>query len=361
MGWNIHMKIAILTPTFNNYSGVDRVAQDRAEKLVKEGHDVTVIAFEAKIKPTGYKVIDLGIPDEYSSYLSRFYHRFLPFFITKEKYIKMLKGYDKVISFLYPMDALAYQAKKRYKTRYIAWFSGIAPGENFFAKIYMGFYKMLYYKFLNEADEIICVSNFVKNKLLKENPKIQINKIDVKYNEIDKTRFSKNVNIKYKNKINEIKEKYNLKNKKVFVYVGRLATSKRVDLLIKMFKMEKKEHPEYKLLIVGKKTFRDYWEKLLSMAADEDIIFTGEVDNKDLPAYYAVSDVYVTASSDEGFNLPAVEAQACGKPVVAFDVGAHKEVIKKGKGILVPEGDIKGFISAMNSYANSISSKRQFI
>lgn len=71
----------------------------------------------------------------------------------------------------------------------------------------------------------------------------------------------------------------------------------------------------------------------------------------------------MTASSDEGFNLPAVEAQACGKPVVAFDVGVHKELFKEfiKKGVLVQEGDIDGFTSAMNNYANSISSKRQFI
>ena len=344
------MKIALLTPTFNNYSGVDRVVEDRAEKFVKEGHDVTVIAFEAKIKPKGYRVIDLGIPDEYSSYLSRFYYRFLPFFITKEKYIKMLKGYDEIISFLYPMDALAYQAKKRYKAKYVAWFSGIAPGENTLAKTYMRFYKTLYYKYLKKADEIKCVSNFVRNKLIKESS-INIKKTRVEYNEIDKKRFNINVKKLNLNEVNQIIKEYNLQNKKVFLYVGRLATSKRVDLLIKIFKMEKNEHPEYKLLIVGKETFKDYFKKLLSMA-DEDIIFTGEVDNKDLPAYYAVSDVYVTASSDEGFNLPAVEAQACGKPVVAFDVGSHKEVVKKG--ILVPEGDIKGFTTAMNRYVNSV-------
>ena len=85
--------------------------------------------------------------------------------------------------------------------------------------------------------------------------------------------------------------------------------------------------------------------------ADEDIIFTGFVDDKYLPAYYAVSDVYVTASSDEGFNLPAVEAQACGKPVVAFDRRANKEVVKKG--IVVPEGDTQGFANAMLKYAGS--------
>ena len=50
------MKIAILTPTFNYYSGIDRVAQDWAENLVRKGHNVTVFAFETKIKPKGYKI-----------------------------------------------------------------------------------------------------------------------------------------------------------------------------------------------------------------------------------------------------------------------------------------------------------------
>ena len=75
--------------------------------------------------------------------------------------------------------------------------------------------------------------------------------------------------------------------------------------------------------------------------------------DEDLPAYYAISDVFVTASHDEGFNLPAVEAQACGKPVVAFNIGSHSEVIDKKRAILVPEGDTKGFANAMIKYAGS--------
>ena len=44
-------RIAMLTPTFNYYSGVDRLAERTAIDSSKVGHDVTVIAFEAKIKP----------------------------------------------------------------------------------------------------------------------------------------------------------------------------------------------------------------------------------------------------------------------------------------------------------------------
>lgn len=349
------MKIAILTPTFNYYSGTDRVAQERAEYYSNNGNDVTVFALEAKIKPKGYKIVELGKPK--SAFLERVY-RLFPIFLIRNDYIKKLKGYDIVISFLYPMDALAYHAKKKYKSKYIAWVCGNAPGENLIEKIYMRIYRFFYTKYLKKADKIVCVSNTVKNELIKSSI-IDIKKIKVEYNKIDKSRFNKNVKKLNLNKVNQIIKEYNLQNKKVFLYVGRLATSKRVDLLIKIFKMEKNEHPEYKLIIVGKPTFKRYFKKLLSMA-DEDVIFTGFVDDKELPAYYAVSNVYITASRDEGFNLPAVEAQACGIPVVAFDVRANKEIVKKGT--LVPDGDIQGFTNAMNGYANSIGrSKRQFI
>jgi len=344
------MRIAILTPTFNHYSGIDRVAQDRAEQLSKKGHKVTVFAFEAKIKPNGYKIIELGRPK--SLFLERFY-RLFPFFYFNKNVIKKLKEFDRTISLNEPLDFLAVQAKKRYKIEYIAWFSGFyARGENLLEKMYMSIFRYFYLKHLKQADKITCVSNYVRNKLI-EKSGIDISKTDVRYNTIDKKRFNMNVKKLNLSKVNQIIRKYNLQNKKVFLYVGRLATSKRVDLLIKMFKMEK--HPNSKLIVVGKPTFKRHFEKKLLRMADEDIVFTGFVDDKDLPAYYAVCDVYVTASSDEGFNLPAVEAQACGKPVVAFDVGVHKELFKEfiKKGALVPEGDTQGFANAMFKYAGS--------
>ena len=74
-------------------------------------------------------------------------------------------------------------------------------------------------------------------------------------------------------------------------------------------------------------------------------IFTGFVPDEELPYYYGACDLYVTASLWEGFDMPAVEAQLCGKKVVAFDIGSHPEVVKKGK--LVREGDVKGFAEAV--------------
>ncbi|MBW2989895.1 glycosyltransferase family 4 protein, partial [Candidatus Woesearchaeota archaeon] len=86
-------------------------------------------------------------------------------------------------------------------------------------------------------------------------------------------------------------------------------------------------------------TFPKYSRKLKKMA-NKDVIFTGFVKDEELPEHYAACDAYVTASLWEGFDLPAAEAQAMGKPVVAFDAGAHKEVVKKG--LLVRKKDVKG-------------------
>jgi 1,2-diacylglycerol 3-alpha-glucosyltransferase len=48
----------------------------------------------------------------------------------------------------------------------------------------------------------------------------------------------------------------------------------------------------------------------------------------------------------EGFDLPIVEAQAMGKPVVAYDIGPHSELIDS-QGILTPVKDIEKFAAAI--------------
>jgi 1,2-diacylglycerol 3-alpha-glucosyltransferase len=75
--------------------------------------------------------------------------------------------------------------------------------------------------------------------------------------------------------------------------------------------------------------------------SDESIFFAEQISDGDLPFYYAACDVYATCSLQEGFNLTIVEAQACGKPVVAFDIGPHEEVLDNG--YLVSEYDLKDF------------------
>ena len=60
------------------------------------------------------------------------------------------------------------------------------------------------------------------------------------------------------------------------------------------------------------------------------MLYLGVVRDEELPYYYGACRLYVCSALSEGFNLPAVEAQACGKRVVAFRHTAHVETIKNG-------------------------------
>ena len=75
------------------------------------------------------------------------------------------------------------------------------------------------------------------------------------------------------------------------------------------------------------------------------MIFAGFIEDKYLPNYYAACDIYTTASLWEGYNMPVVEAQACGKKIIAFNCCSHPEVVRKG--ILVRKGDVEEFSKAM--------------
>ena len=329
------MKIAILTPTFNYYSGIDRVVEQQAEEYAKKGNKVTVIALEAGIKPKNYKIISLGMPT--NQFLQRLYRLF--FFLDNKKmgYYKNLKNYDIVVSHFYPMNWLAYKAKKKFGIKYVYWDHGINTMgllESFMQKLYMKLFLFLNNITLKNIDEAYSVSNYLSKTLEKES---RI-KSKVIYNKIDKKKFNK------KRNGNKIISKYNLKNKKILLYVGRIAPHKGIHLLLKIFSNVKKEIPNAALIIAGKPTFNSYFSKLRKLA-DKEVIFTGFVDDKDLPYYYAACNVYVTASLWEGFNLTAAEAQACGKKVVAFSIGSHPEIVKNG--ILVEKGNIKKFADAV--------------
>jgi len=74
-------------------------------------------------------------------------------------------------------------------------------------------------------------------------------------------------------------------------------------------------------------------------------IVTGEVADDDLAALYSGAHALVLPSSEEGFGLPAVEALACGTPVVAADGPALREVLE-GRVTFVDPGDVAGMVAA---------------
>ena len=326
------MKIAILTPTFSHFSGPDRVAEQQAMDYAKKGNQVTVFALESTLKPKGFRLGVLGMPK--NLFLQRVYRLF--FFLDFKKIsdsASKLRNFDIAISHLYPMNLIASRAKKKYNVKYIFYNHGIGYSflfSNIFEKIYMKLFSFFNKASLRNVDETISISKFMQSELKKETG------LDSKvvYNKIDKKKFRKKLDG------SKIRKKLGIKNGKLLLFVGRLSPHKNVIELLKIFDMVNQKMPNAKLLIIGKQTFPEYFKKLKSMA-NKNVIFKEYISDDDLPYCYAACDLYVTASLWEGFNLPAAEAQACGKKVVAYDVCSHPEIVKNG--VLVKKNDIKGF------------------
>lgn len=330
------MKIAILTPTFSQFSGIDRVVELQAKNYQKKGNDVAIFTFRAQIKTKYAKIIKIGMPR--NPILERLYRLFFFMDIGKiRKYSDMLSNCDLIISHLYPMNLLACKAKQKNSDVTYLYYNhgvGITGTFSFTEKLYLRLFNFFTNKTIQNTDKIISVSNFLKEQLLEEtglDSKVQ-------YNKIDKKRFHKGI------KSDKIRKKYNIKKEPLLFYVGRVSPHKGIHLLIKAFKLVQNIYPKAKLIIAGKHTFSNYSKKLKQLA-NKNVIFVGFIPDNELPYYYAACDIYTTASLWEGFNMPVVEAQAVGKPVVAFDIAAHPEVVKNG--ILVEENNVKSFSEAI--------------
>lgn len=330
------MKVALLTPTFSHFSGIDRLVEIKSREFAKKGDKVDIFALKATIKPKGAICYTLGMPK--NALFERIYRLCMWMDLPKiNKYSKKLAGYDMVVSFQYPMNLLACRAKKinkRLKYVYHNAGVGIEDSYSIAEKIYLKIFLFFTNMTLMNVDQVVSISNFLREELKKQTG------IDskVEYIPIDKERFCKGVSGL------STRKKLNIGSEPFLLYVGRLSPHKGIHLLIDSFKIVQKTYPKAKLVIVGKHTFSSYSKKLRKMASGN-VIFKGFVADKDLSAYYSACDVYTTASLWEGFDMPVAEANFMGKPVVAFDAGSHKEVLKKG--ILVPKGDVKKFAEAI--------------
>ena len=127
----------------------------------------------------------------------------------------------------------------------------------------------------------------------------------------------------------------------VILYVGRVEPLKGIDILVRAVPLLECAG-DLRLLIVGGNPSGDAERGRLESMAEElgirdAVTFTGPVPQDRLPFYYSAADVFVLPSHAESFGLAALEAMACGTPVVVSRVGGLKTFVENGKtGYLAP-------------------------
>jgi len=172
--------------------------------------------------------------------------------------------------------------------------------------------------------------------------------VQVIHNGVDCGVFNPQVNDEY------VRAIHGLEGYKIILFTGALTKwhgYKGLDVLIRAFKIVKKKMKDVRLLIVGDGVLRWYYQEFCKkLSLIDDTVFALDVPDAILPQYYAACDVFVLPSKDqsEGFGLVILEANACGKPVIASMVGGVPEVVIDGyNGMLVQPNSPKDLANAL--------------
>ncbi len=122
----------------------------------------------------------------------------------------------------------------------------------------------------------------------------------------------------------------------IILFAGKLTARKRPDLLLQAWKSAPWRAQKPVLLFVGDGQLLSD----LKAWSDEDVYFSGFVNQSALPAYYDLADIFVLPSVREPWGLAVNEAMACGTPVIVSDqVGAANDLVDGATGIVVPADD----------------------
>lgn len=191
-------------------------------------------------------------------------------------------------------------------------------------------------------DCIITCSNFAAEKI-KQIP--ITTETRVVHNGVDHNTFKPLEKTK-----DQLKEKFNLTDKTVLLYVGRIVPEKGLSYLIKALSLVKKRFRDYVCIFVGTGEKTTIYKRLAkNLHVNNNLYFWGSLPNRILPAIYNLADIFVLPSIEEPFGIVLTEAQACGIPIIASNTGGIPEVVDHRKsGILIPPKSPSKLASAIN-------------
>jgi glycosyltransferase involved in cell wall biosynthesis len=126
----------------------------------------------------------------------------------------------------------------------------------------------------------------------------------------------------------EVLKKYGVTSP-YLLYVGALNGRKNIARMLEAFSIAREQHPDYTLVIAGKKQWKtkSIDEAMSNRDLQRTVHFTGYVDDDDLPELYRSATAFLFPSLYEGFGLPPLEAMACGTPVITSDISSLPEVM----------------------------------
>ena len=184
------------------------------------------------------------------------------------------------------------------------------------------------------ARRIFTISEFSRQDIIKTLG-IPAEKIDVIYEGVGLEFFTQKYSLPEQERI---RQQYGLPEKYI-LSVGHLEPRKNFIRLIHAFHRLKTQFGiQHSLIIAGKENwyFKDIYRQVKEYNLENSVIFTNFVKADDLPALYAMADIFVSASTFEGFGFTPLESMAAGTPVAVANSTSLPEITGKAAVLFDP-------------------------
>ncbi len=336
------MRIAVLAPTppWVVRSGLETVAFESAKNLAKRGHEVDFICLNHGRRDEivdGVNVIYAGKKLETGFMPMNHLLNSVTHFLTSHKGVK--KRYDVFYAhkgIFLPMAKGGTPSVKYSYGEFLHW----SPVTT--ANILIDLFDSI------ASERIIACSEYAKSQL----KWFGFKHIDVitpgTYVDIFKPGL----------KVDALRKKYG--NGFNIIFAGRVTPSKGCTQLIDILSMVKSD---FRMIFVGKyeRKYADFlMKKAKSYGIENKLVFLGETGYYNIPKYYNMADVQVLPSPIEAFGMVNVEAQSCGVPSIAYDVGGvGSSISHKRTGFLVAPGNKREFAERINFLLENEKERRR--
>ena len=357
----VQTRLCIVTHTFlPHVGGIEKVVYEQSKRLRQKSFDPMVVTNRIDT-PKSY-VVD-GIPVECYESLNTGFRLGIPYSIptvtSLETFLRAVQSSKIVHAHGHPYltSLLAAKLAKRYSKPFVlTQHNTFIEYDSIFNEIERVNDLTVGKQTLKEADKIIAVSNATKDYVLSLGAKPD--KVTVLHNGVDLVKFRP-----IEGKRQEMRKKLGIaQDAVVALTVRRLVYKNGIDTLIDSANIAIKKNPRIVFVAVGKgPDSNSVKSKIEQLGIEKNFRLAGFVSDEDLPSYYNVADSFVLPSkSGEGLPLVALEAMACGLPVIATNVGGIKEVMIKDYGKLVPPNEPQLLAKAVLEFASGadFSSRR---
>lgn len=348
------MKILMLTWEYppRIVGGIARVVHDLSHRLVKDGHEVTVVTYkDANIPNLADYEDDKGVqvyrienymitPNNFTDWIMQLNFNL----IAKATEIINEKGkFDVIHAHDWLVTYAAKTLKQSYKIPLVATIHATEAGRN------SGIHDEVQ-RYINdtewlltyEATDVIVNSNYMKNELQRLFG-LPYDKISVIPNGVNLNLYS-GVERDY-----NFRRMYAMDNEKIILYLGRLVYEKGIQNLISAMPKILDKYNDAKLIVAGKGGMIDELRNQVNyMGIQNKVYFTGYLDSESVKKMYKCADVAVFPSTYEPFGIVTLESMLSGTPTVVSDVGGLNEIIDHGV------DGMKSYAGNPNSIADSV-------